>query len=29
VLRLVLNEEQQDNVLDEARGVLLQLHASD
>jgi transcription-repair coupling factor (superfamily II helicase) len=29
VLRLVLSEEQQDNVLEEARGVLLQLHASD
>jgi len=29
VLRLVLTEEQQDNVLEEARGVLLQLHASD
>jgi transcription-repair coupling factor (superfamily II helicase) len=29
VLRLVLDEEQQDNVLEEARGVLLQLHATD
>ena len=29
VLRLVLTEEQQDNVLDVARDVLLQLHASD
>ena len=29
VLRLVLNEEQQDNVLDMARDVLLQLRASD
>lgn len=29
VLRLVLDEEQQDNVLEEARVVLLQLHATD
>jgi len=29
VLRLVLTEEQQDNVLEEARGVLLQLHVND
>ncbi len=29
VLRLVLTEDEQDNVLDVARGVLLQLRASD
>src|SRR4029078_2546788 len=29
VLRLILDEDQQDNVLEEARGVLLQLHATD
>jgi hypothetical protein len=29
VLRLVLTEDQQDDVLDVARGVLLRLRASD
>ena len=29
VLRLVLSEDEQDNVLDVAHGVLLQLRASD
>ena len=29
VLRLILDEDQQDNVLEEARGVLLELHATD